>query len=206
MFLCTLGNHDRKPWFATIEDCPRWGLEAIDFRLANGLAPEPSNTVKMPSFQWEDEAFVRDHPELADGKADIDSCDVAGRQDVRWCNADGEICGLLGSSRRINHTSGDYVILPATVVAAWLKEQSPANAKMVFQAVWDKAKRDLEAAQAESREILAKKQAEVRALEAARELLKDELQALHACIARLESRVTELEEMCEQGADEGEDA
>lgn len=126
-----------------IDGCPKNGLAAIDFRRQHGLPDAPSNIIILPSFQWEDEAFVREHAHLADSDADIEGSGRAGKQINLYVGAPGHIhqpkwqegFRSLGDVHGYVMAGGRVQISPQ-VIKAYLQARTKETGRAFFLDLW----------------------------------------------------------------------
>jgi hypothetical protein len=181
-----------------IEGCPRNGIEAIDFRRAHGLPEAPACEIDLPGYSFPDEVFVREHPDKADGNADILTEHRAGEQVRSGIGHRGEI---HETTHRIYDYRGFHVRLSPEAVRAYLEAQTPKTGRALLLDLWDGTRRSLEAVQAE---LLARREAEAeqdRKLQDARGLLADELAALKSRAEKAEKEADYWRQEAEKDAD-----
>ena len=170
------------PWTAHIEGCPYSGVGAIDFRRAAGLPAAPSNRIELPSFAWTDEQFVRAYPKRADSSANIEGR-YAGEQ-------------YRGTQRYHIGTSagqGYHPYLTPAVIAAYLAAQTPETGRAVLIDIWDGTRRYDEQQRAQAERAAAEKAEREAARTAARDLIRDELDALTRRAERAEKDLASLQ-------------
>lgn len=182
MFTVRLGlcrNGKCLPFRLRIEGCPGYGIAAIDFRRAHGLPEAPSNEIEVPGFDWQDEEFVRANAGRADGDANINYEYRGGRQIHHSVNAVGEVCKTEFYASN-NHS---LYATPESIFT-YLSEQHPKTGRHLYLDLWDHEARSLERCRQELLESAQKTQREEETKEAARHLLKGELDGLKSSLEK----------------------
>jgi len=188
----TLKMHHNNPACAitvSIDGCPEEGLAAVDFRRAHGLAEAPCEFIDLTPATLVDEAAARLLP--LNAAADFEPLyqfrqSVAltgGRVDTRYPSNGG----------RSNHPR-----ISADAIRNWQAEQTPANALALYASVQEIDRRERDKAAAILAAELLEKERKDAAIEAARELLADELGKLRARVNYLEGELKEAHEKIDQ--------
>ncbi len=178
----TLGCNAVRKVTLVIENCPRQGVEAVDFRRANNMPEAASNQIEVPGFVFNDEQFCREHPDKMSDDANIYTRYWA---QARWnCNQKGEVykCDLFNTQ---SGSAGAYLVAGWFAIHRYIREQSPASTKELLRSIWSYPDRSLERANHKAAEWLREKQRHEEEKVKARELLKDEFQTLHDEIKKL---------------------
>lgn len=191
MFKIIIANHNNTPLTVRIKDCPRSGIEAVDFRRAAGLPEEPTNRIELVPAAITDEQAAR--------RLRLDS---NANYPANYRFTDQKIAHRNGSgaceTASLDSWKGGFPFIDAAAIKAWNENQNTATALALIDSV-DRISKEEEAfAAREIEEAKAANEAKEAAIAAARELLKDEIAKKDSRIAYLEGELKEARETIEE--------
>ncbi len=177
-----------------LENCPAGGIAAVDFRRAQGLPEAATNEIELPHFKFTDEEFCR---QLADSCGTDANLHLAQQVVPIWAVNKNDGQSLMSRSPLSMITNTKFVVQPV-IVRQYLLKQTPETAKALIFDILDYSPRNKAEVQAKVNAALAEKKAKEDALDAARELLKDEISRMEKKIAYLEGDLEDAKERIAQ--------
>lgn len=171
-----------------IDGCPEEGLAAVDFRRSHGLEEAPSDLIDLTPAELVDEKAARSLP--LNGKADFEPI-------YQFRQAFAAPSGAIGMRYPSNWGRDNCARISAEAIRDWQAKQTPESAVALFQSVLEIDRRERDKAASIRDAAIAEEEAKRKAIENARELLKDEIAKKDSRIAYLEGELAEAREKIE---------
>lgn len=191
-----LRNNEPRNFNLEIEGCPLAGVEAIDFRKQHGLPQAPNNKIELPGRMYENETVARRFQ--LDNEANVNLEYIHQWESyIHQCGSS-KVANLkiITNLRSVNGGLYKYPVAAPEIIKEYLEHDCIGYAEKLLKDIISYSERSKTKAEAEvyrlCQQELEQREAKVKAVDDARELLRDELMAKDNVIA---ARNAELESL-----------